>query len=129
VQGFDEASGSSRLITDGGAVIARVGGAAALAGLGIDANGVDQADVPLAFNRVARAVSSALPFPEKTASPSTPRPAATGGGNGGVNAACASMPRRIQSDGEQRGGNNGGASGRTSDKAELPVAKHNGRRH
>src|SRR5258705_13525787 len=49
----DEASGSSRLITDGGAVIARVGGAAALAGLGVDANGVDQADMPLALYRVA----------------------------------------------------------------------------
>src|SRR6267142_657398 len=49
----DEASGSSRLITDGGAVIARIGGAATFAGLGIDANGVDQSDVPLAFHGVA----------------------------------------------------------------------------
>src|SRR5258706_14138823 len=49
----DEASGYLWLIPDGGAVIARVGGAAALAGLRVNGDRVDQADVALPLHRVA----------------------------------------------------------------------------
>src|SRR6202021_2276830 len=48
----DEASGSFWLVADGGTVVARVGSAAAFAGLGVNSDGVDQADVALAFHRV-----------------------------------------------------------------------------
>ena len=42
-----------RLVANGGAIVARVGGATALVGFGVDTNGVDQSDMAAALYFVA----------------------------------------------------------------------------
>src|SRR5882672_9520143 len=123
----DEASGYLWLIPDGGAVIARVGGAAALAGLRVNADGVDQADVALPLHRVAARFYLFFHFWRKEFLHQhhigQPLVVKAGSVDGRLRVHAEAHP--VQN-GKQGRGNDGRAAGGTRDEAELPVAWRDG---
>src|SRR5882762_3682167 len=126
----DEASGYLWLIPDGGAVIARVGGAAALAGLRVNAYRVDQADVALPFHRVAARFYLSFHFRRKEFLHQhhigQPLVVKAGSVDGRLRVHAEAHP--VQN-GKQGRGNDGRAAGGTRDEAELPIAKYDRGRH